>query len=133
MSYYVIDQTTNELLYVSDFEVPNNFVAEGHHVHESPISAQELLSRYDWSSAQNTFILKDTKLTKRNFIKKFTVQEYANIKTAAGQNAVLDYYWQLFMLAEYVDLADPDTISGIHMLEQVGLLQQGRAEEILNG
>ena len=133
MAYYVIDQTTNQLIYTSDFEVPNHFIADGHHVYESPISAQELNNRYEWSAEYSSFINKDSRLSKRNFIKKFSVQEYALIKTAAAQNATLDYYWQLFMLAEYVDLADADTISGIQMLEQVGLLQQGRSEEILNG
>jgi hypothetical protein len=133
MSYYVIDQETNALLYVSDFEPPNEFVANGHHVYESPISATEINAKYDWSASQNTFILKDTKITKRAFIKRFTVVEYATIKTAAEQNPTLDYYWQLFMLAEYIDLGDLDTIQGVHMLEQVGLLGTGRAQEILNG
>ncbi len=133
MAHYVIHQTTNELLYLSDFEPPNSFVAEGHHVHESSLTVQELNNHYDWSSEQNTFILKDSKITKRTFIKRFTVQEYATIKTAAATNPALDYYWQLFMLAEYIDTSDSDTIFGINMLEQVGLLQQGRAGEILNG
>jgi hypothetical protein len=65
-------------------------------------------------------------------LKKFTAQEYAAIKTAAAANAILDYYWQLFMVAEGVDLGDQDTISGIHMLEQIGLINQGRATEILS-
>lgn len=72
-------------------------------------------------------------VTKRGFIKRFSVEEYATIKAAAQQNAMLDYYWQQFMLAENIDLGDPDTIAGVTMLEQVGLIAQGRAQEILNG
>jgi len=72
-------------------------------------------------------------LTKREFIKRFTVAEYATIKTAAASNATLDYYWQMFMLAENIDTTDPDTIAGVTMLEQAGLIAAGRAQEILNG
>lgn len=70
-------------------------------------------------------------ITKREFIKRFTVDEYATIKAAAQQNVMLDYYWQQFMLAEEINLGDPDTIAGVTILEQVGLIAQGRAVEIL--
>ena len=134
MSYYVIDQTTNELLYVSDFEPPQSYASAGHHIYDSPITASEIEQKYDWSSEFNTFVLKsNVQLTKRMFIKRFTATEYSTIKTAAAANSTLDYYWQLFMLADYIDLTDPDTISGVSMLETVGLLAPGRAQEILNG
>lgn len=72
-------------------------------------------------------------LTKREFIKRLSVEEYAAIKAAAAANAQLDYYWQMFMLAEEINLGDPDTIAGVNMLEQAGLIGTGRAQEILNG
>lgn len=72
-------------------------------------------------------------MTKREFIKRFTVEEYAAIKAAAAQNAALDYYWQMFMLAEEIDSGNSDTIAGVTMLEQAGLIGEGRAQEILNG
>lgn len=70
-------------------------------------------------------------LTKREFLKRITPEEYATIKGAATANAVVDYYWQMFVVAENVDTADADTISGITMMEQAGLLAPGRAAEIL--
>lgn len=133
MTYYVIDQTTNELLYVSDFEPPNHFTANGHHVYTTDVSVNEINTRYEWDPEQGAFVLKSLEITKREFIKRFTVQEYAAIKQAAAQNPTLDYYWQLFMLSEYVDLTDPDAISGVSMLEQAGLIATGRSAEILNG
>lgn len=133
MAYYVIDQTTNELIFVSEFEPPNHFVTNGHHVHNSPISASELNTRYEWDRDQSTFILRPTRLSKREFIRKFTVQEFATIRQAAAVNPTLDYFWQLFMLAEFIDLADADTINGVRMLEQAGLIATGRSTEILNG
>lgn len=134
MAFYVIDQTTNDLIYVSDFEPPNEYAANGHSVFENAaVTADQLNAQYEWNKDQNTFLLKDTaKITKREFIKRFTVQEYATIKTAANANPTLDYYWQLFMLAEFISLVDPDTISGITMLEQVGLIGAGRSAEILS-
>ena len=71
-------------------------------------------------------------ITKRNFIKLFTVDEYATIKNATTQSSVVDYFWQLFMVAEDVDLSDPDTMSGLNSLESIGLLAPGRANEITN-
>ena len=70
-------------------------------------------------------------LTRREFIKRFTAVEYGAIKAAASQNVTLDYYWQMLMLAEYVTLSDPDTVAGVQMLEQAGLIGSGRSTEIL--
>ncbi len=70
-------------------------------------------------------------LSKREFIKRLTVTEYATIKTAALTNPTLDYYWQMFMLAADINTGDPDTVAGVQMLEQAGLIAVGRAAEIL--
>lgn len=70
-------------------------------------------------------------LTKREFIKRLTVAEYAAIKAAAPHHPELDYSWQMFMLAEYIDTRDEDTIAGVTMLEQAGVIAVGRAAEIL--
>lgn len=72
-------------------------------------------------------------LTKREFIKRLTVDEYAAIKATAQVNSTLDYYWQMFMLAEEIDTGDADTVAGVNLLEQAGLIGVGRAQEILNG
>jgi hypothetical protein len=71
-------------------------------------------------------------ITKRAFLKRITPEEFATIKGAAAVNATVDYYWQMFMLSEEVDLNFPDTIGGITMMEQAGLLATGRAAEILS-
>ena len=71
-------------------------------------------------------------ITKREFLKKFTPTEYAAIKSATLTIPEVDYFWQLFMLAEEVSLTHPETIQGITMLEQIGLLPKGRASEILD-
>jgi len=70
-------------------------------------------------------------ITKRAFLKRLTPEEFATIKGAASQNATVDYYWQMFMLSEEIDLLFEDTINGLNMMEQAGLLAAGRAAEIL--
>lgn len=69
--------------------------------------------------------------TKKEFLLKFTPAEYAAISAATKTNALLDYYWQLFMVTENVLKTDPATIAGIQALEANGLLAEGRAAEIL--
>lgn len=69
--------------------------------------------------------------TKKEFLLKFTPAEYAGIIAATKVNALLDYYWQLFMVTENVLKTDPATIAGIQALEVNGLLAEGRAAEIL--
>jgi hypothetical protein len=70
-------------------------------------------------------------ISKREFLKLFTPAEYGAIKTAAAANTTVDYYWQQFLLAEFIDLADPDTLGGLTLLESIGLLAAGRAVEIV--
>lgn len=69
--------------------------------------------------------------TKKEFLLKFTPAEYAAIAAATKSNATLDYYWQLFMVAENVLKTDPATIDGIKALESAGLLATGRSAAIL--
>lgn len=69
--------------------------------------------------------------TKKEFLFKFTPEEYAAIIAATKTNAVLDYYWQIFMVADNVLKTDPVTIGGVTALEANGLLAAGRAAEIL--
>lgn len=69
--------------------------------------------------------------TKKEFLLKFTPVEYAAIVAATKTNAVLDYYWQVFMVADNVVNTDPVTIGGVKALEVEGLLAPGRAAEIL--
>ena len=69
--------------------------------------------------------------SKKDFLLKFTPTEYAAIKAATAVNAELDYYWQLFNVADNVLKTDPVTIAGINALESAGLIDAGRANEIL--
>lgn len=86
----------------------------------------------EWNPAILQFQTKiGVAVSKREFIKRLSVAEYAAIKAAASANAAVDYYWQMFMTSEAIVLSHPDTVAGINTLEQIGLLAPGRAAEIL--
>ena len=130
MAYYQYNEYSNELVQISDFilapddHLPVSFVE---------ISKQDLINLYQWDKSSLSFITKVTRnLSKKDFLKRFSPTEYSNIKLEASTNGVIDYYWQLFMIAESIELDDTDTVSGINILEQLGLLNPGRALEILS-
>lgn len=72
-------------------------------------------------------------LTKLEYLRRFTGEERITIRTAAKSNAVLEDYLSMLELAEEINTGDADTIGAVNMLEQVGLIGVGRANEVLNG
>lgn len=72
------------------------------------------------------------RLTKLEFLRRFTQAERVAIRTAAQQSMVLADYMAMIDLAQDIDLTDVDTSGGVRMLEQAGLIAAGRADEILS-
>lgn len=70
-------------------------------------------------------------ISKREFLKRFTPAEYGAIKNAAAVNTDVDYFWQQFLLADFISLDDPDISTGLSTMEAAGLLGAGRAAEIV--
>lgn len=129
MAFYQYNEVTRELVQISDLEIAPDTNLPVSYIE---ISKADLLSFYTWDPSIPGFTDKVSRiLTKRQFLKKFTPEEYSTIKAATTANGVVDYYWQLFMVAEYVNLDDQDTAQGIMALEQLGLIGQGRSAEIL--
>lgn len=132
MTYWVsYDQTTNALLGVSDTALHD---APGAVVTQFEGDMPDM-SRLAWNSATLSWYEKHRNvLTKREFLKKFTPAEYGNIKAACAADSNVDYYWQMFIFAQKdeIFMDEPDTIVGINLLEQAGLIGVGRAAEILS-
>lgn len=128
MAFYKYNVHTNALVEVSDFPLSpgdNEAVSE-----VEGVTKHTLESEYVWEN--DSFNLSPKRiLTKKDFLKRLMPQEYVQIKQAASVNTYVDYYWQLFMLAEHIDLNDPDTIGGIMMLSQAGLIAPERVPVIL--
>jgi hypothetical protein len=70
-------------------------------------------------------------LTRLAFMRRFTDIELATIYTAEEQSVVLEVWLDKFRLAEEISLDDPEIVGGVNALEQMGLLKEGRAKEIL--
>jgi hypothetical protein len=129
MAYYSYNEVTRALIEISDFvlsldaNLPVSYVE---------VTKADLLNLYEWDSSSLSFVTKSGRLlSKKEFLKKFTPTEYSTIKAVTSSNGIVDYYWQLFMVAENINLNDADTIQGIYTLEHIGLLSEGRAAEIL--
>lgn len=83
-----------------------------------------------------------TKLTKLEFRNRFTLQEKAAIDIASLDNPQASMEQRLIAaslramladqaMAEFIDLSDETTITGVQYLAQVGLLTEKRAQEVL--
>ena len=86
----------------------------------------------EWNPAVLNFFTKtDVPISKLKFMKRFTAQEYAAIKTAASANGEIDFFWQKFLMAQDIVIGDAELVAGLNALEQFGILAPGRAAEIL--
>lgn len=77
------------------------------------------------------------RLTKLEYMNRFTDLELAAIYTAAKSIVAVEVWLAKFNATTpdpdgtAVDLSDPRTIAGVQALEAAGLLEAGRAAEIL--
>lgn len=72
-------------------------------------------------------------LTKLEYLRRFTPEERVTIREAAKTNPVLADYLAMMELAEEINAGDADTIAAVNLLEAVGLIGAGRANEVLYG
>lgn len=71
------------------------------------------------------------RLTRLDFLRRFTEAEMQAIVTAADTNAMLKAALLKWQTAEGIVLTDPETIAGVQALEIAGLLAAGRAAQVL--
>ena len=72
------------------------------------------------------------RITPLAFFSRFTSDEQAAILAASHQNPILNALIVSLQLADGVVLNDPRITTGVQALESAGLLNPGRAEEILS-
>lgn len=72
-------------------------------------------------------------LTHLQFLRRFSSEERAKITQLRTKSPQLNDYFTLLELAKFVNPYDPDVILGVNTLEQMGIIAQGRAGQILNG
>lgn len=129
MAYYKYSEVTRDLIEISDFLLTPE---DNSPVSSVEITKQDLLNLYQWNAETVSFEPKIQRvITKKDFLKRINPLEYVAIKSATVQNPIVDYYWQLFMLAEEINLDDPDTQTGLGLLSQIGLIESHRVQEII--
>ena len=74
----------------------------------------------------------NTALTHLEFLRRFTSDERVAISAASAVNPVLADYMKVLDIATMVNLSDVDVAAGINVLEQAGIISEGRAAEILS-
>jgi hypothetical protein len=72
------------------------------------------------------------RITRLEFLQRFTMPERIAIRTAAKQSVALEDYLELVSVATFIDVTRPDTINGVRYLESVNLIGVGRADQILD-
>ncbi len=70
-------------------------------------------------------------LTHLQFLRRFSDKERLSITQARESEVRIADYFKLLELAKYINVEDPMVIEGVHMLEKIGLLEKGRAKQIL--
>ena len=130
MIYVTVNIETGELLHIADEPVE---------VSGAPLMVRPMdrgrpdFSKEEWvRNLLNFAPLPEARvLTRRAYLGLFTQQERINIRNAAGSSPELYDYLAMLELAEEIDLDDPDTVGAVNMLEMVGLIAAGRADEVL--
>lgn len=76
-----------------------------------------------------------TKITRLAFLDRFTDEEAVAMDLASMGDTVQAAYIRRYMSkvnsAQFIDLSRKDTVDGVNQLESTGLLNEGRANEIL--
>lgn len=101
------------------------------------IEGMDPMPSVGWNYSNGIFFpdeITGKKITRLAFRNRFTSQEKLNLYGALStpQGIMLKIYLDDLALASYVDLERADTIAGVQLLEQIGILGTGRAEIILN-
>lgn len=74
----------------------------------------------------------DMRITKLAFKQRFTADERIAIREAAAVNPQIYDFEDLVNAATYIDLSRTDTIAAVNAIEQAGLIEGGRAVEIIS-
>lgn len=131
MAYFRYHETTGELFQISDYELSPN---DGESVSQIGLPKIALETEYEWVVADKMFVFKTNngKLTKLEFLRKFTAQERIAIRAAAQTDPIIFDAMELLNLAEFVSLSDTDTINLVGYLAMVGIIATNRVSEILS-
>lgn len=87
--------------------------------------------QYGTYAPESTPEVVDMRMTKQKFKLRFTQDERVLIRETAKTNPVVFDFQDLLDSGSHADLKDPVLITGLNAMEQLELIAQGRANEIL--
>ena len=76
-------------------------------------------------------ILPITVLTKYQFMNRLTVPERIAIFELESSNSMVKMWLEMFKIADEIDVTNAETIAGVNMLSQLGVITSDRITEIL--
>lgn len=148
MNYALIKNNKVENIIVADFDFVQMILPDWQHIEPIDSQAEMTLSvGIGWSwTAQDGFtppvveitpeLPQESKLTRLAFLNRFQDSEAIAIDLASigstPEAAAVRLYLKKVDAATYIDLQDQKTRNGVQALETAGLLQAGRALEILD-
>jgi hypothetical protein len=136
MSYYAVYSTSTGVLHCDATVLPEDwetaFPAKGLAVREYP----EKPAGFLWSEADRDFTTpapppKREPITPVEFRRRFTLQERQAIKTVRESDAIVDDFMDELVMAQSVDLDDPETLGALDYLVGIGVITSQRRGEIL--
>ena len=124
MIYIVTDKSTGAETYRYQSDEPIEFCGMEFATHDHTEFVEVAVSVIEGSFSRV--------LTKLEYLRRFTTEERVTIRAAAKSEPVLEDYLAMMELADEINTGDADTIAAVQMLEAVGLIGAGRANEVLN-
>lgn len=127
-TFRVINKTTSQEVYRYAADAAIEWVGMEFATHDHVLMPEDAPTPADTRKYQGRRIL-----SKLEFLELFNQTERITIRQARNVSPALDDYLYLLELAHEVNLDSADTQTGVNMLEQAGIIEAGRAGEILNG
>lgn len=84
------------------------------------------------SISETIDIIKETKLSRLAYMRRFSIEEEANIRVAAESDSIIKVILARLEASTFVDLSDPSTAEGLDYMVSKGLLDSIKASLILN-
>ena len=85
----------------------------------------------NWEYAEGELHRKPVRLTRLDYMRRFTLTEEAGIRVAARTDPMIEVILGRLSAAEYVDVTDTETVAGVDYLVGQGLLTAERKAEVL--
>jgi len=130
MAWISYNNTTNELIQVSDYEIG---MGDNMSITTHTLPKIALETEYQWDTEVVDFVpkIKSGNLSKLDFLRRFTATERISIRELAKTDPIIFDATEMINIAEYISLTDTDTQNLVGYLAMMGIISGARVAEIL--